>query len=185
MRLLSGGWTDRRRLWLGAALLALLVGGALLMRATRPAAAGAMIFSTAESAEERQAKRVSRAPELWWEAMGELDYETGAMPDSLRALDGQIVRIPGFMVPLDDYATRVKEFLLVPYPGACVHVPAPPPNFIVYSQMEGGRSTRVTWWDPIWIEGRLSIQATESVYGPVGYQMEVLHIEPYVEEEDY
>ena len=41
-------------------------------------------------------------------------------------LDGRMVRIPGFIVPLDeDSEGRVTDFFLVPYVGACIHVPPP------------------------------------------------------------
>ena len=45
---------------------------------------------------------------------------------------GDRVRLPGYVVPLDFEGTRVTGFLLVPYMGACIHVPPPPPNQIVY-----------------------------------------------------
>jgi hypothetical protein len=48
------------------------------------------------------------------------------------ALDGQEVTISGFMVPLRFEADRVSQFLLVPYAGACIHVPPPPPNQIIF-----------------------------------------------------
>jgi uncharacterized protein len=113
--------------------------------------------------------------------MGELYVETVAMPDSLRALDGQMVRIPAFMVPLDDDAHKVREFLLVPWPGACVHTPPPPANYIVYGRVPQGRYAEVAWWRPIWVEGRLRIEGTKSPFGAVGYQMDVEYIEPYKE----
>ena len=43
-------------------------------------------------------------------------------------LNGQRVRIPGYLLPLEMSETKVKEFLLVPYIGACIHVPPPPPQ---------------------------------------------------------
>jgi hypothetical protein len=46
-------------------------------------------------------------------------------------LNGQEVTISGFMVPLRFEADRVSQFLLVPYAGACIHVPPPPPNQII------------------------------------------------------
>jgi hypothetical protein len=46
-------------------------------------------------------------------------------------LNGQEVTISGFMVPLLFDADRVSQFLLVPYAGACIHVPPPPPNQII------------------------------------------------------
>ena len=45
---------------------------------------------------------------------------------------GQSVRLPGYVVPLEDLAAGIKEFLLVPYFGACVHSPPPPANQIVH-----------------------------------------------------
>ena len=47
-------------------------------------------------------------------------------------LNGAQVRIPGYVLPLEFEGTRVREFLLVPYVGACIHVPAPPPNQMVF-----------------------------------------------------
>jgi hypothetical protein len=73
--------------------------------------------------------KVKRAPQpktqsLSWEIMGELDYRTGKATPKLKAFDGQEVRIPGFIIPLDfSEAREVTEFLLAPsYPG-CIHVP--------------------------------------------------------------
>ena len=56
----------------------------------------------------------------------------------MASLDGKRVQIGGYVVPLDFDATRVKEFLLVPFVGACIHVPPPPPNQIVYVKAESG-----------------------------------------------
>ena len=48
------------------------------------------------------------------------------------------VKIAGYVLPLDFEDTTVKEFLLVPYIGACIHVPPPPPNQIIYVTSEEG-----------------------------------------------
>ena len=53
-------------------------------------------------------------------------------------LDGQRIRLPGFVVPLDFEGTETSEFLLVPYFGACIHVPPPPSNQIVYVETVAG-----------------------------------------------
>ncbi|MGL4829805.1 MAG: DUF3299 domain-containing protein, partial [Vibrio sp.] len=47
-------------------------------------------------------------------------------------LNGSRVKIPGFVIPLEGDDQKVTEFLLVPYFGACIHVPPPPPNQIIY-----------------------------------------------------
>ncbi len=62
-------------------------------------------------------------------------------PDApvVKSLDGQQVKLPGYIVPLEvNEEGRTTEFLLVPYYGACIHVPPPPPNQIVHIFSEMG-----------------------------------------------
>ena len=68
-----------------------------------------------------------------WSDLRKLNYKTGEMPESIRKLMGKPIKIPGFAVPLegDDGFEYVKEFLLVPTFGACIHVPPPPPNQVI------------------------------------------------------
>jgi len=49
-----------------------------------------------------------------------------------KALDGKTIELAGFILPLEFEGTKVKEFLLVPWVGACIHTPPPAPNQIVY-----------------------------------------------------
>ena len=69
-----------------------------------------------------------------WSDLRKLNYKTGEMPESIRQLIGKSIKIPGFAVPLegDDGFENVKEFLLVPTFGACIHVPPPPPNQVIH-----------------------------------------------------
>jgi hypothetical protein len=119
------------------------------------------------------------APAIDWRVLGGLDYIEGTTSDSLKKLDGKIVRIPGFVVPLDDFTEEGAEFLLVPYYGACVHTPPPPPNQIVFVTMEGRKNVKLTLFDAVWMEGRLRISTVESPYGAVGFQLEGLAVKPY------
>ena len=48
------------------------------------------------------------------------------------SLNGKLVRMPGYLLPIEFAGNRVTEFLLVPWVGACIHTPPPPPNQIVY-----------------------------------------------------
>ena len=75
---------------------------------------------------------------LTWEMMKELNFETGERTENLTQLENKTVKVAGFIVPLemDEYIDTVKEFLLVPNPLACIHVPPPPPNQIVYVKMK-------------------------------------------------
>ena len=114
-----------------------------------------------------------------WRVLAGLDYTNGKATDTLTKLDGKVVRIPGFVVPLDDFQEDGAEFLLVPYYGACVHTPPPPPNQIVMVEMEGKKSIKLNLFDAVWMSGRLKIQSVESPYGTVGYQLVGLKVEPY------
>lgn len=114
-----------------------------------------------------------------WRVLAGLDYSNGSATDTLKKLDGKLVRIPGFVVPLDDFQEEGAEFLLVPYYGACVHTPPPPPNQIVMVEMSGKKSIKLNLFDAVWMSGRLKIASVESPYGTVGYQLEGLKVEPY------
>ncbi|MCW5966727.1 MAG: DUF3299 domain-containing protein, partial [Bryobacterales bacterium] len=74
-----------------------------------------------------------------WSMLRKFNYRTGDISEELKALDKKLVRVPGFIVPLEDSATEATEFLLVPYQGACIHVPPPPPNQIVHVMMAKGK----------------------------------------------
>jgi uncharacterized protein len=131
------------------------------------------------SAGSLAAQARGEAPIADWRLLAGLDYTNGVMSDALRAVDGTRVRVPGFMVPLDDSARGVTEFILVPYYGACIHTPPPPPNQMVYVQMNGGRRVEVNLWDPIWIEGELHVTEIDSPYGAIGHQLAGISISPY------
>lgn len=67
-------------------------------------------------------------------------------------LDGQRVRIPGYVLPLEMDGKKVTEFLLVPYVGACIHAPTPPPNQIVHVRHAKGFETS-GMFAPVWVNG--------------------------------
>ncbi len=104
-----------------------------------------------------------------WRMLGSLDYMTGEVGEPLRPFVDRDVMIPGFIVPLEDWADEVSEFLLVPYVGACVHTPAPPPNQLVHVRMRGGKKVPAPVWEPVWIHGRLLVEESTSVYGPASF----------------
>lgn len=88
------------------------------------------------------------------------------------ALDGQDIRLPGYIVPLEvNEEGRTTEFLLVPYFGACIHVPPPPSNQIVHVKSEVGVKVEELY-QPYWIEGALQVKASSSELADAGYQME-------------
>lgn len=95
-------------------------------------------------------------------------------------LVGQQVRIPGFVVPLEDSKEGLKEFLLVPYFGACIHSPPPPANQIIHvlpnPPVKGVRSM-----DTVWISGKLTTGKTDTYMGASGYRIEATSVSPYTE----
>ncbi len=94
-------------------------------------------------------------------------------------LDGQQVKLPGYIVPLDvTDEGRVTEFLLVPYFGACIHVPPPPSNQIVHVRAELGVLLDALY-QPFWIEGPLKVEQTSSELAEAGYQMQAEKIYAY------
>ncbi len=122
--------------------------------------------------------KYSDAIEVDWKVLGELDYVTGKSTPELQKLEGQIVKIPGFMVPLEDNSQSVSEFLLVPTPQACIHVPPPPPNQMVLVEMVGEEKAKPAF-GPIWIYGKLSLTPKNHQYGTSSFSMKGLHIEAY------
>ena len=117
--------------------------------------------------------------ELSWRALAALDYRTGEMSEELRDLVGKPVKIPGFTVPLEDFASSATEFLLVPYVGACVHTPPPPPNQLVYVEMDEGRRATMDGWNPVWLEGILHVEDVNSIYGSSSYRVVGMSVKPY------
>lgn len=114
-----------------------------------------------------------------WRTLLGLNYRTGETTEALESRRGKAVRIPGFMVPFEDGMSGVNEFLLVPYFGACIHTPPPPPNQIVYVRMEGDRRVEVNIWDAVYVVGVLDIESIESPYGSVGHQVLGSAVLPY------
>ncbi len=95
-------------------------------------------------------------------------------------LVGQPVRIPGFVVPLEEGKDGLKEFLLVPYFGACIHSPPPPANQIIHV-LPRSVAKEVKAMDPVWISGTLATLKTDSYMGAASYRIEATTVEPYVE----
>lgn len=117
--------------------------------------------------------------EVGWRLLAKLNYRTGEKAKELAELEGKVVKVPGFTVPLEDWASSATEFLLVPYVGACIHTPPPPPNQLVYIEMDEGKRAKMDGWNPVWVEGVLKIEMTESVYGHVGFTITGQKVYPY------
>ena len=92
-------------------------------------------------------------------------------------LDGLRIRIPGYVVPLDMLGGDIREFLLVPYMGACIHTPPPPANQIAHAVST--RKHALQTMDAVWVNGTLRIARSDTNMGVSGYRLDIQSVEPY------
>jgi hypothetical protein len=83
------------------------------------------------------------------------------------------------MVPLEDDADQVTEFLLVPFAGACIHVPPPPPNQMIYVKLSHNQKAKMSFTEPIMVTGHLHVATVDSPYGDVSFSMDGDAVRPY------
>ncbi|MEO1251331.1 MAG: DUF3299 domain-containing protein [Pseudomonadota bacterium] len=94
-------------------------------------------------------------------------------------LEGVLVRVPGFVLPFEYSASgKISEFLLVPYFGACIHTPPPPPNQMVYVKSEAPADLGQRW-NAIWAIGVLRTQKHLNQLGDAAYTLELQRWEEY------
>ncbi|WPL19603.1 hypothetical protein Thiowin_04740 [Thiorhodovibrio winogradskyi] len=94
-------------------------------------------------------------------------------------LDGRRVRLPGFVVPLNLEAKHIEQFLLVPYFGACIHVPPPPANQTVFVSTREHKPYLGGLFDTVWVEGKMQVDTTDSALGSAGYRIDQARVTPY------
>lgn len=91
---------------------------------------------------------------------------------TVAAFDGKPIRLGGYPVPLEtDAEGRSTLFFLVPYPGACIHVPPPPPNQLVLVRYPKGIELEDIY-APLWVSGTLKIEQVNNELADAAYAME-------------
>ena len=97
----------------------------------------------------------------------------------IKDFDNKSVKIPGFVVPLQsDEQQRVTEFFIVPYFGACLHMPPPPPNQMIYGKVKKGfELAQLT--EPFWFEGVIHIETMSNTTGTSAYGMTLDNIRAF------
>jgi hypothetical protein len=116
--------------------------------------------------------------------MSEQQRASGSRLNS--ALDGQVVRLPGYLLPLEFSGKLVSEFLLVPWVGACIHTPPPPPNQIVHVKADQPFEFSGLF-SPVWVTGRMAAGAVRKqlylIDGSsdidIGYSLRAGQVEAY------
>jgi uncharacterized protein len=111
-----------------------------------------------------------------WMSERRLQPGASGLPAVVTDLDGKRVRIGGYVVPLDFEATNVKEFLLVPFVGACIHVPPPPPNQIIYVKTAKGFDVAGSF-DPVYVTGTLKVASQYTGLAETGYAIDADKVE--------
>lgn len=127
------------------------------------------------------------------QALGELpdsDPRVQALYDRMRkvwdeaptvpTMQGQDVKIPGFIVPLEGNEKALREFLLVPYFGACIHSPPPPANQIIHVRATPPARGFKTM-SAVWVSGTLDLERNQSEMGVTGYSLKAIRVEKYRE----
>ncbi|MFD0916876.1 DUF3299 domain-containing protein [Pseudahrensia aquimaris] len=98
-------------------------------------------------------------------------------------LANTFVKIAGYMTPFNVEAGKTRTFLLVPYVGACIHVPAPPANQIVL--VETSEPVEIKeMWEPFEAVGTLRVETISTELAEVAYTMDLDRIEPFVFEDE-
>ena len=112
----------------------------------------------------------------WMSAPAGPPPAASAPPPVVTELNGKKVRIGGYVVPLDFDTTKVTEFLLVPFVGACIHVPPPPANQIIYVKASSAFSLKGEF-DPVYVTGTISTAGQFTGLAETGYSIEAEMVE--------
>lgn len=122
--------------------------------------------------------------QAWIDSQTSIDHTGGTAPRfqsvaTVPELDGIEARIAGFVVPVETTADgKLSEFFLVPFFGACIHVPPPPANQIIYGRLEKPIDM-VEIWDAFWMQGRLNIEDVSNDTADAAYTMQVESLRLY------
>ena len=99
----------------------------------------------------------------------------------IATMDKRTIRLPGFVVPVEfDDEQTITEFFLVPYFGACIHTPPPPPNQIVYVYAPKGLNLE-NLYDPFWISGTMETTLVQNPMATAAYSLKMQSYEAYTE----
>ncbi len=117
------------------------------------------------------------------DALASIDKPKQSAP-TVKALDQQNVKIPGYILPIKYDEKGVSEFLLVPYLGACIHVPPPPENQMIYVKLKTVYPSSELF-EPVWVNGVLRVESSQTEYADAAYSMHQAEAIKYVMDETY
>lgn len=121
-------------------------------------------------------KAMSEMPEISHDGQMQMP-QVMSSAKTVAAMDGVQGKVPGYLVPISfDDNQRVTEMFLVPYFGACVHVPPPPPNQLIYIKPENPIELG-NLWDAYWVHGTVKVQATANAMATSAYSLKLDRLE--------
>ncbi len=130
-----------------------------------------------EPALDGGARLFTQTPEAPWLSSPMPQPGNSMMPAVVAGLDGENVRIGGYVVPLEFNSTEVQEFLLVPFVGACIHVPPPPANQIIYVKAQ--KPFKLTGqFNAVHVTGLIRTKRQSTGLAATGYSMEASEVLP-------
>ena len=95
-----------------------------------------------------------------------------------KELNGALIKMPGYVLPIDLSTDGVTSFIMVPYVGACIHTPPPPANQLVFVDSETPWPSNQLW-DPVWVTGQIRHELQSTTIADIGYAMQAEKIEVY------
>jgi uncharacterized protein len=98
---------------------------------------------------------------------------------TVSSIHGKRASLTGYIVPLDFDIAHTREFLLVPYFGACIHTPPPPSNQIVHVHIDGQGVSMEGWDAMVEVEGILTVERNDTMMGIAGYSMSATTVHPF------
>ena len=121
---------------------------------------------------------VIKVAEIGWDDLSGYDFKAGKLSSELENKLKQNVKIAGFLVPLGGDVASIKEVLLVATRGACIHVPAPPPNLVIHVKLNKPMHLK-NLRGPMWIFGSLEVETSKTEWATAGWKMESFKVEAY------
>ena len=166
---------------------------------------GAGLAHAAELPETDWLELMPKSDQIALEQMPEIDHDspeangtftdTGGLKQSkglpavmyssktVAGMNGKNIRLGGYPVPLEtDAKGRSTLFFLVPYPGACIHVPPPPPNQLVLVRYPKGLKLDDIY-TPLWVMGTLKVEKVSNDLADAAYALDASKVRVVVEED--
>lgn len=128
--------------------------------------------STTESQNASASGNKPRKPSIMiWKTLTQMEPAKKTIPKDVSSLLNSTQTIAGFVIPNDAVSMdELKEFLLTPVSGGCIHVPPPPPNYVIHVKMAPGKNIKVPY-GPIEVTGKLVLPKNAKDRKMFSYEM--------------